>query len=266
MCFFVAAPAGLRLQKKKAVLFFKRKKKIEELPAEPIEWFFLFYVMYVDKVDGIDCSLQLNDLDYFPESPKYYLFYHNQSPSLKALPTCWLFPEQVSVPSNQPKRTALILEFPKLLDHWQKRIDPLMVEGLNAFVAFLKEEGLSQETLSFFEAAMPRVVHLLQVAKLKDDAAGALVKKAISSVNTKTGDPLSRLEGLFAIVLNKYESQCINSPIAAAQWYFEFALLYVFQSSEDAEHFYIQAILLDPSLTDAVQLRSWLVYDVAKLE
>ena len=67
-------------------------------------------------------------------------------------------------------------------------------------------------------------------------------------------------------MLNKYESQCINSPIAAAQWYFGFALLYVFQSSEDAEHFYIQAILLDPSLTDAVQLRSWLVYDVAKLE
>jgi len=58
-------------------LFFKRKKKIEELPAEPIEWFFLFDVMYVDKVDGIDCSLQLHDLDYFPESPKYYLFYHN---------------------------------------------------------------------------------------------------------------------------------------------------------------------------------------------
>ena len=201
-------------------MFFKRKKKIEELPAEPIEWFFLFDVMYVDKVDGIDCSLQLHDLDYFPESPKYYLFYHNQSPSLKALPTCWLFPEQVSVPSNQPKRTALILEFSKLLDHWQKRIDPLMVERLNAFVAFLKEEGLSQETLSFFETAMSQVVHLLQVAKLKDDAEGALVKQAISSVNSMTGDPLSRLEGLFAIVLNKYESQCINFPIAAAQWYF----------------------------------------------
>jgi hypothetical protein len=52
-----------------------------------------------------------------------------------------------------------------------------MVEGLNAFVAFLKEEGVSQETLSFFEAAMSQVVHLFQVAKLKDDAAGALVKR-----------------------------------------------------------------------------------------
>ena len=248
------------------VLFFKRKKKIEELPAEPIEWFFLFDDMYVGKVDGIECSLQLNDLDYFPEAPKYYLFYHDQSLSFEALPICWLFPEQVSVPSNQPKRTALILEFPKLLDHWQRRIDPLMVEGLNAFVAFLKEEGLSQETLSFFEAAMSQVVHLLQVAKLQDDAEGALVKKAISSVNSMTGDPLSKLEGLFAIVLNKYESQRINSPIAAAQWYFGLALLYVFQSSDDAERFCIQAIRLDPSLTDAAQLQSWLVDDLVKLE
>ena len=151
MCVFLLQPPLYYACKKiRSGLFFKRKKKIEEFPAEPIEWFFLFYVMYVDKVDGIDCSLQLNDLDYFPESPKYYLFYHNQSPSLKALPTCWLFPEQVSVPNNQPKRTASILEFPKLLNHWQKRIDPLMVEELNAFVAFLKEEGLSPETLSFF--------------------------------------------------------------------------------------------------------------------
>jgi len=248
----------LRLKNKGGVLFFRRKKKIEELLTEAIEWLYLVDDMYVGEVAGKECTLQLNDLEFFPEAPAYTLFYRKNSLSLEALPMCWMFPEQLSTPGHQIYSNASAWAFPTSLGDWREGIDPLMLEGLNAFVALLKEEGLPQETLSFFEAAMSQVVYLLQTAKLQDDAEGNIVKKAISSVKSKPGDPLSKLEGLFAMVLNEYKSKRIDSAVAAAQWYLGLALIYAFQSSEGAQGFCSSALLLDPDNGAALRLQSWL--------
>ena len=239
-------------------MFFRRKKKIEELLTETIEWLYLVDDMYVGEVAGKECTLQLNDLEFFPEAPAYTLFYRKNSLSLEALPMCWMFPEQLSAAGQHNDGDVAAFAFLESLGDGREGIDPLMLEGFDAFVNFLKEENIHQETFSFFEAAMSQVVYLLQIAKLQDDAEGNIVKKAISSVKSKPGDPLSKLEGLFAIVLNEYKSQRIDSAVAAAQWYLGLALIYAFQSSEGAKGFCSNALLLDPDNGDALRLQSWL--------
>ena len=258
MFFLVAAFVFLRFQKKGGVLFFRRRKKIEELLAEKIEWHYLVDDMYVGKVAGKECTLQLNDLEFFPEAPAYTLFYRKKSLSLEALPMCWALPEE-SFASSQDDNDAGFFAFLESSGTWREGIDSLMLEGLDAFVNFLKEENIHQETFSFFETAMSQIVYLLQIEKQQNELEGTVVSNAISNVKSKPGDPLSKLEGLFAMLLNEYKSQRVDSPVAAAQWFSGLALIHAFQSPKDAKGFCSNALQLDPSNRVASRLQRWLI-------